>query len=69
MSVINIILQIVCLLISMKLFWNTAVFVDEHNLSPDLVLGGMGGLIMSWIVLGLLTAIIILTCITFVKKK
>lgn len=43
MSVINIILQIVCLLISMKLFWNTAVFVDEHNLSPDLVLGGMGG--------------------------
>lgn len=69
LSVINIILQIVCLLISMKLFWNTAVFVDEYNLSPDIVLGGMRWLIMSWIVLGLLVAIIILTSIALITKK
>lgn len=69
MSGINIVLQVVCLLISLKLFWNTAVFVDEYNLSPDIVLGGEGWLIMSWTVLGLLAAIIILTAITIIHKK
>lgn len=69
MSGINIVLQIICLLIYLKLFWNTAVFVDEYNLSPDIVLGGMGWLILSWIVLGLLAAIIILTIITLIYKK
>lgn len=68
-SGINIVLQIVCLLISLKLFWNTAIFVDEYNLSPDIVLGGMGWLVMSWTVLGLLGAIIILTGITVIINK
>lgn len=68
-SGINIVLQIVCFLISLKLFWNIAVFVDEYNLSPDIVFGGMGWLIMSWTVLGLLGVIIILTGITVIINK
>lgn len=68
-SGINIVLQSVCLLISLKLFWNTAIFVDEYNLSPDIVLGEMGWLVMSWTVLGLLGAIIILTGITVIINK
>lgn len=69
---VNFILCIVCLFISMKLFWNTGVFVDEYNLSPDIVLGGSVWMLMNWIQIGLIAIISMLTLILFIvniKKK
>lgn len=47
------VLSIICLLISLKLFWNIVIYVDEFNISPDVVLGGKLYLNIDWIRLGL----------------
>lgn len=39
----------VSFIISLKLMWNLGVFVDEYNLSPDIVWGGDLELYMDWI--------------------
>lgn len=33
-------LSLTAFIISIRLFYNQAVFVDEYNLSPDIVTGG-----------------------------
>lgn len=48
-SVVVFILSLISLLISLKLFWNLGIFVDEHNLSPDVVNGGDFWLAMDWL--------------------
>lgn len=55
------ILSILSLLISVKLFWNTAIFVDEYNLSPAIVDGGEFWLSMDWVRLFLLLMLCILS--------
>ncbi|WP_055668597.1 hypothetical protein [Desnuesiella massiliensis] len=55
------ILSILSLLISIKLFWNTAIFVDEYNLSPAIVNGGDFWLSMDWVRLFLLLILCILS--------
>ena len=62
------ILSLVCLLISLKLFWNMGVYVDEFNTSPDVVLGGYLWLIMDWIRLGASALICALSGINLFKK-
>lgn len=54
-------LSFVSLLISLKLFWNLGIFVDEHNLSPDVVNGGDFWLMMDWLRLLLLLVLCIVT--------
>lgn len=43
-----------CLVISLRLFVNMAIFVDEYNSSPTLVCGGGFWLMMDWLRLGFL---------------
>lgn len=37
------------LLISLKLFWNMGIYVDEHGTSADVVNGGKFWLLMDWL--------------------
>lgn len=52
-------LSLASFIISLGEFWNIGIFVDEHNFSPDIVLGGHGWLLAVWARLGLL----LLSCI------
>lgn len=63
------ILSLVCLLISLKLFWNMGVYVDEFNTSPGVVLGGNLWLIMAWIRLGASALICVLSGVNLFKKQ
>lgn len=62
------VLSIICLLISLKLFWNMGIYVDEFNTSPDVILGGNLGLIMDWIRLGTSALICVLSGISLLKR-
>jgi len=46
--------SLLTLLISLKLFWNIGVYVDEAGTSPDKVCGGEFWLYMDWLRLLLL---------------
>ena len=46
--------SLLTLLISLKLFWNMGVYVDEAGTSPDKVCGGEFWLYMDWLRLLLL---------------
>lgn len=62
------VLSLVCLLISLRLFWNMGVYVDEFNTSPDVVLEGSLWIIMDWIRLGSSALICTLSVINLFKK-
>lgn len=61
--------SLVSLLISMRLFLNLGVFVDEYNLSPDIVYGGDFWLYMSWLRIGLLLIISIVSGNSIFKEN
>lgn len=63
------ILSLFCLLISLKLFWNMGVYVDEFNTSPDVVLGGDLWLIMDWVRLGVSALICVISGVNLFKKQ
>lgn len=70
MSILVFIFSVVSLLISLKLFWNMGVFVDEYNLSPAIVNGGEFWLLMDWLRLLLLLLLSLISGINiFVKRK
>ncbi|KMT21802.1 hypothetical protein [Clostridium cylindrosporum] len=56
-------LSSISLIISLKLFWNLCIFVDEHGTSPTIVFGGDFWLSMNWLRLGFLFIICILSFI------
>ena len=59
-NLIIFILSVISLLISLKLFWNMGVYVDEYGTSPAVVLGGEFWLSMDWLrlfILGILAVI------------
>lgn len=62
------VLSICCLLITLKLFWNMCIYVDEFNTSPDVILGGNLWLIMDWVRLGLCVLISVLSGINLFRK-
>lgn len=66
---LNIILCMVCLFISCRIFWNMGIFVDEYNLSPDIVVGGDIWLMMDWLRLFLLFIILMFSAIIFFFLK
>ena len=39
-DIVIFLLTTICLFITANLFMNMGIFVDEYNLSPDIVLGG-----------------------------
>jgi hypothetical protein len=57
------------LLISLKLFWNLGVFVDEYGLSPDIVNGGDFWLSMDWLRLLLLLLLCIVSGMSIFKGE
>lgn len=60
-NVIVFVLSLISLIISLVLFYNLGIFVDEHNLTPADVCGGEFELILDWVrllLLGLLTLIL-----------
>lgn len=58
----------VSLLVSLKLFWNMGIFVDEANTSPAAVCGGTFWLAMDWLRLGLLALLVILSLVQLARK-
>lgn len=68
LSIAVFILSVLSLLISIKLFWNTAIFVDEYNLSPAIVDGGDFWLSMDWVRLLLLLLLCVLSGIDIFKS-
>lgn len=63
------VLNLVCLLISLKLFWNIGVYVDEFNVSPDVVLGGNAWLTMNWVRLAASGMLCVLSGINLFRKQ
>ncbi|GIO96008.1 hypothetical protein J14TS5_10940 [Paenibacillus lautus] len=61
LSILVFSLSLLSLLISLKLFWNMGIFVDEHGLSPDIVNGGGFWLLMNWLRLGLLFLVCVIS--------
>ena len=62
-NLILFILSSISLIISVKLFWNMGIYVDEYNTSPNIVYGSDFWLLMSWLrlfILGVLTLIFLI---------
>lgn len=57
LSAIIFILSLIALVISLRLFSNLGIYVDEHNTSPSVVLGGDFYLFTNWLRLLLLALI------------
>lgn len=69
LSIAVFILSLISLLISLKLFWNTGVFVDEYGTSPDIVNGGYFWLVMDWLRLLLLFLLCVVSGVGMLKGK
>lgn len=69
LSVIVFILSLFSLLISLKLFWNLAIFSDEYGSSPVIVNGGYFWLVMDWLRLLLLLFLCVASGISILKSK
>lgn len=69
LSISVFLLSLFLLLISLKLFWNLGVFVDEFSLSLDVVNGGDFWLAMDWLRLLLLLLLCVVSGISIFKGK
>lgn len=67
-TIIIFISSLITLLISMKLFWNMCIFVDETNTTPSAVLGGEIWLYMEWLKLGLLLVVCVVSGIQLINR-
>ncbi|SHI87843.1 hypothetical protein SAMN05444401_1662 [Clostridium amylolyticum] len=68
LSILVFVLSFSSLIISLKLFWNLGIFVDEYNLSPDIVNGGEFWGYMDWLRLLLLFVLCMLSFISIFKN-
>ncbi|WP_246289394.1 hypothetical protein [Bacillus haikouensis] len=62
------VLSFISLVISVKIFWNTAIYVDDFGASPTSVYGSDFWLSMAWLRLGLLTMITFISGIKLFSK-
>ncbi|WP_375090368.1 hypothetical protein [Peribacillus sp. RS7] len=69
LSITVFLLSLFSLLISLKLFWNLGIFVDEYGLSPDIVNGGDLWLTMDWLRLLLLLLLCVVSGISIFRVK
>ncbi|WP_338452477.1 hypothetical protein R4Z09_11680 [Niallia oryzisoli] len=69
LPIIVFLLSFFSLLISLKLFWNLGVFVDEYGLSADIVNGGDLWLSMDWLRLLLLLLLCIVSGMSIFKGE
>lgn len=68
-SITVFLLSFFSLLISLRLFWNLGIFVDEYGLSPDIVNGGEFWLTMDWLRLLLLFLLCVVSAISIFSTK
>ena len=68
-NILIFVLSSICLIISVKLFYNMGIFVDEFNTSPDVIAGGEFWLLMDWARLGLSALICLLSGMAVLSKK
>lgn len=61
--------SLLALIISVKLFWNMGIFVDEFNTSTDVVCGGRFWSYMDWFRLFVLAIITIASGINLLKNR
>lgn len=69
LSITVFILSFFSLLISLKLFWNLGVFVDEYGLSPNVVDGGDFWLAMDWLRLFILFLLCVISGFSILKNR
>lgn len=63
------ILSLLSLFISLKIFYNLGFYVDEVNTNPSVVLGGDIWLLMSWLNFVILGIILVMASINLLKKE
>lgn len=68
-TIIVFVLSLFSLLISLRLFYNLGVFVDEYNLSSDIVDGGNFWLAMDWLRLLLLFLVCVVSGVSIFMGK
>ena len=68
-NILIFVLSTISLVISVKLFYNMGIFVDEFNTSPDVIAGGEFWLLMDWVRLGFSALICLLSGMTLLSKK
>lgn len=68
-SIIVFVLSFLSFIISLKLFWNSAIFADEYNTSPSIINGGEFWLTMDWLRLLFLLLLCIISGITIFKGE
>lgn len=59
----------VCLFISAVLFWNQGIFVDQYNLSPEIVCGGNLWNVADWLRLLLLFLLCLFSAAGWYKNR
>lgn len=62
------VLSITALIISLKLFWNMGIYVDEYNTSPSIICGGDFWLYMDWLRLASLSIVSIISGIKLFRE-
>lgn len=60
--------SVVALAISLRLFWNMGIYVDQYNTNLSTVCGGDFWLYMEWLRLGLLGIITLISGIKLFQK-
>lgn len=68
-SIAVFLISFISLLISLKLFWNMAIFADEYNSSTTIIHGGNFWLLMDWLRLLLLFLLCIISVINIFKSS
>ena len=62
------VLSFISLVISLKVFWNIAIYVDDYGTSPTGIYGGEFWLYMAWLRLSLLAVITLLSGVKLFSK-
>lgn len=68
-SIAVFLISFISLLISLKLFWNMAIYADEYNSSAIIIHGGNFWLLMDWLRLLLLFLLCIISVINIFKSS
>ncbi|EKY24397.1 hypothetical protein [Clostridium celatum] len=69
LNIIIFILSSISLIITLKLFYNIGIYVDEYNTTPSLIYGGEFWLYMDWLRLGISILICVLSAVGICKKE
>lgn len=69
LNIVIFVLSLFSLVISLRLFWNKAIYADEYNASPVLMSGGTFWLYMDWMRLALLFVICVISGLKLLKSS